>query len=209
MENCAFCERGCGLRIASTQSRGIPRESGLSGSATRFSLYSAHFGARRSQRRCHSQIRSLATGDVRSRSTSDLRATGVWQSRTAATTFFARPLHSEGENREGSVLRVTGRRESRNECRGRHQLLAQRGGGLLRAVILRWVFHGKTWDVTVYLSRFATWNLHFHYRFIIERNVTLEFFVFTFDAFIIIKEVKLKITELFFKNRIYGVKMWN
>lgn len=43
--------RGCQLGTASTQSRGIPRESGLSGSATRFSPYSVHFGARDSRRR--------------------------------------------------------------------------------------------------------------------------------------------------------------
>lgn len=35
----------------STQSRGIPRESGLSGSATRFSPYSVHSGGRGSRRR--------------------------------------------------------------------------------------------------------------------------------------------------------------
>lgn len=144
--NCAFCERGCGLGIASTQSRRIPRESGLSGSATRFSLYSAHFGARHSRRRCHWQIHSLATGDGRSRSTR-LGATKVWKT----SSYLPRPINSEGKSQEeGSVLRVA-KRESRNECRGRHQLLAQRGGGLLRTVILRRVFHGKIQHVAAYL----------------------------------------------------------
>lgn len=47
----------------------------------------------------------------------------------------------EGKGWKGSAKSGFGR--SRNECRGRHQLLAQRGGGLLRSVILRRVFHGE------------------------------------------------------------------
>lgn len=167
--NCAFYERGCGLGIASTQSRGIPRESGLSGSATRFSLYSAHFGARHSRRRYYWQIHSLATGDRRSRSTR-LGATEVWKT----SSYFSRPINSARESQEGSVLRVA-KGESRNECRGRHQLLAQRGGGLLRAVILRRVFHGKTQHVATYLLHFTTWNSYFHWWLIIECNVIFEF----------------------------------
>jgi len=62
----------------------------------------------------------------------------------AAAAAAASPRKGKGEKG------VRGRKPSRNECRGRHQLLAQRGGELLRAVILRRVFHGET-----HCNRFA------------------------------------------------------
>jgi len=133
--------RGCRLGMASTQSRGIPRESGLSGSATRFSPYSVHFCARGSRRR-DGNVHGLARSRNRWRNLdwpglrSDERS--LTRSPSSGWDLFPRvnALVRSLKEQEESFRR-------RNECRGRHQLLAQRGGGLLRSVVLRRIFLGE------------------------------------------------------------------
>lgn len=80
--------RGCRLGIASTQSRGIPRESGLSGSATRFSPYSVHFSDRSSRRR-DADVYRLARSRNRWRDL-DWGLKGDETSPTRSPTFFPR-----------------------------------------------------------------------------------------------------------------------
>jgi len=70
----------------------------------------------------------------------------ITESTVSAAAVAAATLPRKGKGEKG----ICGRKLSRNECPGRHQLFAQRGGGLLRAVILRRVFHGET-----HCNRFA------------------------------------------------------